>query len=341
MQTPHPFTKILLPFDGSPSARMAVRFAAAMAPGKGGAERHLTLLYVAGGSYLARHLQNVDLRVVRLERTAEWQRIREHRLEREIRPLLAEGKDILVRSGFQGVIEVQIEEGKIGERIMHVAQQGEYTAIIMGRRGLSPFKELILGSVTQYTLAHAQGLTVFIVGQGYEKPSESPLFPLLLPVDGSEPSLEAVRQAVQIVQGWRQSPGPIEIMNVVDLALLGQMLTDEAQVLIDEGSRALGAAQEILAQAGLKTVVEEKLVSGIPPQVIVQEITAKRCPLVLMGSVGHAVLSRLLLGSVTHSVLHLAPQPTIGVVYPKLASVPPETGLARHNDQKKASPNPR
>ncbi len=316
MQVSQPLSKLLIPFDGSPSARAAVRFAAVLAQQMGGAVQGITLLYVTGGSYLARHLQNVDLRAVRLEQTAEWQRLKEQRLERDIRPLLHEGKEILIQAGVQATIEVQVAEGKIGAEILAAARQGGYTAIIIGRRGLSPIKELLLGSVTQYVLTHAQGITVFVAGQGYEEPAPSPLFPLLLPVDGSEPSLAAVRQAAGLVQNWPQEPPRLILMHVVDLALLGQTLTAEAQLLVAEGHRALVAAREVLTQAGIKDGIEEKLVSGIPAQVIAQEAKEQRCPLLLMGSVGHSVLSRLIIGSVTHSVLHLAPQPTIGVVYP-------------------------
>lgn len=309
-------TRILLPFDGSPSARLAARYAAALVQGSGGSVEQVTLIYISGGSYLARHVQNVDLRVVRLEQTAEWQRLKEQRLAQEIRPLLAEGREILSRAGVQVPVDIQVGAGRIGEQLLSIARQGGYTAIIMGRRGLSPFKELLLGSVTQYVLTHAQGMTVFVVGQGYGEASASPLFPLLLPVDGSATSLAAVRQAARLVQGWQPGPPRLELLHVVDLALLGQTLTGDAQLLVAEGHQALVAARAILDEAGLKEGVAEKLVSGNPPLGIAQEAKQLQCHLVFMGSVGHSVLGRLIIGSVTQSVLHLTPQATIGVLYP-------------------------
>lgn len=316
MQPTHPLQKILLPYDGSPSARLALQFAATMVRANPAANTLLTLLYVSSGGYLARHLQNVDLRTVRLEATEEWRRIRQYRIDREIKPLLAEGQQLLAQSGIQTPLAVQIEEGKIGEQILAVAQHDGYSAIIMGRRGLSPLKELMLGSTTQYVLTHAQAVNVFVVGRGYGEASPPPPFPLLLPVDGSEPSLLAVRQAAQLIKDWPEEQRAIVLLHVVDLALLGQTLSGEAQILIAEGSKALAAAREILGQTGIHTGVEEKMLSGIPAQVIAQEARERRCPLVIMGSAGHSFLSRLILGSITHSVLHLASQPTIGVIYP-------------------------
>lgn len=310
-------TKILIPFDGSPAARAAVRFAAAMVQESRAGVEQITLLHVTGGGYLARHLQNVDLRVLKLEQTAEWQRLRENLIEREIRPQLAASRDILVQGGVQAPIDVQILEGKIGERILAAARQGEYTAVIMGRRGLSPLQELFLGSVTQYVLSHAQGLTVFVVGQERERGSAGSLFPLLLPVDGSAASLAAVRQGVQLAQACQGGTPRLLLLHVVDLALLGQTLTTEAQAIIDEGRKALAQARNIPDQAGLQGCTVDKLLSGIPAQVIAQEVREQHCPLVLMGSVGHSVFGRLLIGSVTQSVVHLASQATIGVVYPE------------------------
>ena len=316
MQTGHPLARILLPYDGSPSARLAGLFAASLIQGLPGVCQQITLIHVTGGGYLARHLQNVDLRVTRLEKTEEWQRIREYALEREIKPLLASGQQLLQEAGVKVEVRTEIQEGKIGERILAAAAAGGYTAIIMGRRGLSALKELLLGSVTQYVLTHARGLTVFVVGQGYQDGTPSPLFPLLLPVDGSEPSMAAVAQAATLVRGWQPEPPQLQLLHVVDLALLGQMLTQEAEGLVVEGHQALVKAREVLAAAGLQEAATEKLVSGIPAQVIAQEAREHRCPLIFMGSRGYSPLSRLILGSVTHSVLHLATQPTIGVVYP-------------------------
>ena len=308
--------KVLLPYDGSSSAREALKFATALGQLQCRGVENLTLLRVIGGGYLARHIQNVDLRVLRLDQTKEWQRIRRRYLEEEIMPLLAEAKELLQQYEFPAPIEMQVAEGKVGEKILEVAQTGKYASIILGRRGLSPVKELVMGSTTRHVLNRAAGLSVFVVGPEERPGLASPLFPLLLPVDGSAASLAAVRLAAGLAQGCTIAKPQIILLHVVDLALLGLTLAEEARLLMDEGVKALAEARQILDQAGLKDYTEEKLLSGNPAHVIAQEAEARQCALILMGSVGHSALSRLFIGSVTNSVLHLVTQPTVAVVYP-------------------------
>lgn len=52
--------------------------------------------------------------------------------------------------------------GNPAEALLAEAKQGGYDVIVMGRRGLSPLKELILGSVSQAVL-HRAPCPVFIV----------------------------------------------------------------------------------------------------------------------------------------------------------------------------------
>jgi nucleotide-binding universal stress UspA family protein len=309
--------KILLPYDGSASARQALGLAGALAGASGGMVQSLTLLRVISGSYLARHMHNVDLRVRHMDRSREWQRIRQRYLEEEIRPLLAGGQELLVQQGFPAPIELEIAEGKIGEKILEVAHRGGYSTIIMGRRGLSPVKELWLGSATREVLSRAAGLTVMVVGPGQTDVQERPLFPMLLPVDGSETSLEAVRQAATLARACRELKPRLTLMHVLDLALLGLTLSEEAEMLMDEGQRALAAGRQILDQAGLKEFTEEKLVTGIPAQAIAEEAGSQPYALIFMGSVGHSAVARFFLGSVTNSVLHRVNRSTLAVVYPE------------------------
>jgi nucleotide-binding universal stress UspA family protein len=313
--SPLPLSKILLPYDGSPSARLALKFAAQAGAGRETIQS-LTLLYVTGGGYLARHIQNVDLQVKRLDQTKEWQKIRQHYLEEEIQPILSQGRELLINYGFRAPIDMKTVEGKIGERILKSVQDDGYSTIIMGRRGLSPFKELVLGSTTHYVLNRATGVTVFVVGPEQADFQQSPFFPLLLPVDGSEACLAAVRQAAVLARDWQIQSPRIILLHVVDMALLGLTLSEEADILLDEGHQALAVAHQILDQAGLKEFTQEKLVCGIPAQTIAQEAEAQQAALILMGSVGHSVLARFLIGSVTHSVLHLVRKPAVAVVYP-------------------------
>lgn len=311
-----PHRKILVPYDGSPWARLALVWAAAIARAGKEAVEELTLVRVIGASYLARHLQNVDLRVTRLDREIPWQRLRQRFLEEDIQPMLQEAVAFIRAQGAACPLTTEVREGKVSEQILKLAKEGNYTTIIMGRRGLSTWKELLLGSVTRGVLQAASGLTVIIAGQEPEATAGRSVFPLLLPVDGSEASQTAVRQAAALAAAWPGEEPRIEALHVLDLALLGPALAEEAQALVEEGDRILAATKALLAEAGLGPYTSTKLLSGHPPEVIVREAEELPAALIYMGSVGRSGLSRLLLGSVSQSVLHLAKNRTIAVYYP-------------------------
>ena len=124
---------------------------------------------------------------------------------------------------------------------------------------------------------------------------------MLVPVDGSEASLAAVRQAAILARDCKTGSPAITLLHVVDLALLGLTLAEEANFLLEEGQQALATARQILDQTGLQEYTQEKLVSGIPAQAIAREAEVQQAALIVMGSVGHSALARFLIGSVTSS----------------------------------------
>ena len=312
---PYPITKILLPYDGSPSARNALELAAQLSIAGKEAVKGLTLLQVMGGSYLSRHVQNVDLRVTRMDQDKDWQRIRKRHLEQEILPVLEEGEKILQSLGVRVPIEVRIVEGKVSEEIIRLAREEAFSTIIMGRRGLSSLKALLLGSVTRTVLSLAAGVTVYVTAQEAAPKAGWPISPMLLPLDGSESSLAAVRQAAALAQAFRSMEPSLTLFHVVDLDLMGMTIHEGARDLVEEGESILAASRRILEDAGLEGCWEEKLVSGQPAQAIVQEAEEGDYPLIMMGSKGHSALTTLLIGSVTSSVVHSASRAAVAVVY--------------------------
>ncbi|HEX9883396.1 MAG TPA: universal stress protein [Desulfobaccales bacterium] len=312
---PYPITKILLPYDGSQSARNALELAAQLSIAGKEAVKGLTLLQIIGGSYLARHIHNVDLRVTRMDKDKDWQRIRKRYVEGEVLPLLEEGKKILQSLGVQAPIEVRIVEGKVSDEIIRLAQEEAFSTIIMGRRGLSPLQAMLLGSVTRSVLSLAQGVTVYVAAQEATPRAGCPISPMLLPLDGSESSLAAVRQAAALAQAFRPMAPSLTLFHVIDIALMGMKIHEGPNALVEEGEKILAVARGILQEAGLEGCWEEKLVSGQPAQAIVQQAEEGGYPLILMGSRGLSGLAKLLIGSVTNSVVHTVFRAAVAVVY--------------------------
>ena len=317
MTLPYPFTRIPIPYDGSPSAKKALEWAAHLAYAGGEDVEQVTLLRVIGGAYLARHIQNVDLRVTRMDQVDAWRRVRQHHLDHEILPLLEEGKRFLKEKRVVAPIDTRVAEGKVGEEIIRVAGEGGYTTIVMGRRGLSPIKGLLLGSVTRQVLSLAQKMTIFVLGLETAFNPECPISPLLLPVDGSEPSLAAVRQGALLARGLKTCQPHLMLLHVIDIAKVTSSL-GEASGLVHNGERILAGSRQILLETGLRAMGEDKLRVGDPPRVIAEEAEAEEghYSLILMGARGLSLVKQLLLGSVSSDVLQRVSRSIVGIVYP-------------------------
>lgn len=313
---PFPVTRVLLPYDGSPGAREALKLAARLALAGGEAVTGLTLLMVVGGSYLARHVQNVDLRVARLTQEPDWQRLRQHHLEAEVYPVLEEGRDFLRSLGVTAPIELEVAEGRVGDEIVARARAGAYSHLLMGRRGLSPVKALLLGSVTRRVLALAENLTV-VVAPLAEGTAPAGLFPILVPLDGSEASLAALRQAAGLAAAVQPPAPALFLLHVLDVALLGagENPQETWSLWVQQGERVLRQGRELLAAEGLGDMAEELLLVGDPGDTIAATAQERSCPLIFMGSRGLSGLARLLVGSVASRVVHLATRSAVAVVY--------------------------
>jgi nucleotide-binding universal stress UspA family protein len=312
----YPYHRILIPFDGSPSAHKALEWSAHLARAGGEAVESVTLLRVIGGGYLARHIQNVDLRVTRMDQVDAWRRVRQHHLDHEILPSLEEARKILQGQGVAAPVETRVAEGKIGEEIIRLASEGRHDAIVMGRRGLSGVKGLFLGSVTRQVLSLAQRITTFVLGPETVFNPDCLISPLLLPVDGSAPSLAAVRQGAALALNFKDCEPWLTLLHVIDLFLLGTAYGEGTATFIDEGERILANSHRLLEESGLQDMVAEKLLAGHPSRVIAQEAEEGQYSLILMGARGLSPLKQLILGSVSGDVMYRLSRPVIGIVYP-------------------------
>lgn len=135
---------------------------------------------------------------------------------------------------------------------------------------------------------------------------------ILLPVDGSDVSLKAVRLAISLLhQGLN---GSVVLANVQEPATLYEMVVapDGAalqRVSTAAGMDALEQAESLLTEA--KLVYEREIASGDPAHTIVDIAERFACDLIIMGARGVSALRSALMGSVSHEVLHAAQVPVM------------------------------
>ena len=135
---------------------------------------------------------------------------------------------------------------------------------------------------------------------------------ILLPIDGSAVSLEAVRVAIGMAQGGLQISAVLA--NVQEPATLYELVVAHDPQVIEEVSEAAGAhilqaAQALLHQANI--AYECEVASGDPAHTIIDILERFECDMVIMGASGTSTLRRALLGSVSNEVLHAATVPVM------------------------------
>lgn len=149
--------KILLALDLSPHSRRAADHVARIAPFL--TDCQVTVLVVSSGiPYGSKPSEITENELHGDEDHAQEQQ--------EIDALLGEVKLLLTQSGLaENHIETRIKPvGRgIALDIIDEAQTGGFNTIVVGRRGLSKVKSLLLGSVSSTIVEKAEGLTVWVV----------------------------------------------------------------------------------------------------------------------------------------------------------------------------------
>ena len=135
---------------------------------------------------------------------------------------------------------------------------------------------------------------------------------ILLPVDGSLLSLEAVRVAVRLVRAGLQARAVLA--NVQEPANLYEVLTVHDPELIkrasaDAGVHSLQTARTLLDAAGV--AYECEVAMGDPAHTIIEIAERFDCDLIVMGARGNSALRSAMLGSVSNEVLHASPVPVV------------------------------
>lgn len=195
--------------------------------------------------------------------------------------------------------------GSPAEVIVSTAEEQKADLIVMGARGIGPFKERILGSVSHRILTLAPCATLVVNG-----PVKA-MKQILLPLQGLSDAEAAIRflqmgpfhDAVEVtlltVLPSTQPPWPVDVAAAEKLE---EQALQSARDYIDgvaERLRALGYQARGIA------------VLGTPSAMILQEATERRSDLILMGTRGRQGITRFVLGSVSHAVLHKMPCPVL------------------------------
>ena len=289
MDAQHIRRTVVVGVDGSTSALRAVRWGAAEA-----ARRQAALRLVAAFGWMVHHLP---------ARPRIEDGYRETLLARA-REQLAEAGRVAEREGAGIEIETQLIEGSPIQVLVTEADQAQL--MVIGDRGLTQVKGLLVGSVAIGLAAHA-GCPVVIVRGDERDPSEAASLPVLVGVDGSSTSDAAI--------GFAFEAAAVRRVSLVALHTWSDMMFDPSLAgvvgdwdVVERAERRVFSEQVGgWAEKFPDTSVELLVRRDQPAHSLLAE--AVRAQLVVVGCRGHGQFVGMVLGSVSNALVHRAPCP--------------------------------
>lgn len=133
---------------------------------------------------------------------------------------------------------------------------------------------------------------------------------ILVPVDGSEHSMEALKTARLL------APGPEATIHLLNVPVLGPGYDEfgyfvGASAADDLRKKAERTAEEILRRARMSLgtvdqIIEDHVQWGSPARIIAHQAEQLDVDAIIMGSRGLSDIKGLVIGSVSHTVMHIA-----------------------------------
>jgi nucleotide-binding universal stress UspA family protein len=198
--------------------------------------------------------------------------------------------------------------GHPADRICRLAEEKDVQLVVVGSRGRSSLARFFLGSVSQRVAKHAPAPVLIV------KPPVKPIEKVLIGVDGSEDSREAVKflkdfpllpEATVCIAHVVHVPSPAfgEQKGYYETAELGGELERLRMAAEVDGKKILEEAAEFIEDIEVETLVTV----GPPARRLVELAGEKDVTLLVVGSRGLTGVERFLMGSVSLQVCHHAP----------------------------------
>jgi len=289
------YTRILVPLDGSQLAERALPLAASLAR-KSSASLLLTRsVYLASETaetFSLSRRESLDKAEAYLRTTAA--------------PLIADGLHV----------DVVVNYTEAADGILEEIDVSNVDLVVMTTHGRSGFGRLRYGSVAESVLAHSP-VPVILVRSGPNATSitlEKPHLTLLVPLDGSSFSEEALPHAIQLAQALQAE---IALLHVYETRVIdegdfytkpdsvGQKFTQNQ----DHIATYVSELAHQLRDAGL--AVRPTIRPGDVIQAILEESWADHASMVVMATHGRSGLRRSLFGSVALDVLRYGDLPVM------------------------------
>jgi len=308
-----PLTTLLLPLAGNDIDKRIVKFAGCLAAALVERAQGITMLHVTGEGFLKRHLDKAASRRVKgtVIESGIFNNSRKRQITEVVQPMLDSTLADLKGYGVTCPVRQKVVDGDYAQQILQVAEEGGFSTIVMGRRGLSLVGEIFKGSVSAEVLHQPYGGAIYIVGEKFTTEGLCPVSKVLIPVDGSAYALAAVHEAAALSSQLGTNIASITLLRVVDISKHREKTAE----LDQDADRILSEARQILLDAGID---EQKIVSrahyGTPADSILALSVETDANLIMIGRRGRSASKELLMGSVSSAVLHRCGGSTVAII---------------------------
>lgn len=287
--------RIVVGYDGSPSAERAVAWAAAEAVRRG------SPLTVVHAVHPAEYLVGPR---------GTWQLVSE-RMVKAGESVTGDGVDH-ARGAAPGVEVTGVTVKGLPAATLVDLSDGA-ALVVVGTRGHGELVGTLIGSVAFPVTSHARCPVVVVHPPDTQQPP-GPGHPVVVGVDGSDRAETALRWATDVAA---RSGAPLVVVvawwSIVRDPWYGVIqadrdhATDLDQAVREDAERTAAEAADLARDLAPGLVVTAHATAGSPAHVL--KAAAERASLLVVGSRGHGGFAGLLLGSVSHQVIHVAPCP--------------------------------
>jgi nucleotide-binding universal stress UspA family protein len=140
-----PVIQILIPVDGSQYSMKGLEHAACLASQLNSVEKITLFRVINMALYMERLKGGIDPEV-------------------EANRILDQARNVLIGAGIsENIITAKIKAGNPSEEILKEAEKNDYSLIIIGRKGRSALKDILLGGVSSTVLQRCHNPTIALV----------------------------------------------------------------------------------------------------------------------------------------------------------------------------------
>lgn len=193
-------------------------------------------------------------------------------------------------------------EGHRGQAIVDTAEELNVDLTVVGARGHSTVRRLLLGSTSDYVATHTRSSVLVVRPTGLRQ--ETRPIRIAMGYEESEAAKFALRELSQTKWGRQSDVHVVSVVSYVS-AFLNELIV-EVDEIREAASKSVGAAADRLRQVAPRTT-SHLIECDHVGEGLINFVEENSSDLIVVGETPHTALGRVVLGSVSRFALRHAP----------------------------------